>query len=167
MSSNELEKRQLGRALKSSVNNIVGVTLPFIVALIPIVTLGRFDSFLSFLDEGQFFLFGAGLFTTSHFLLNENGSCLSMRRDKVMKELSLWLLIICSGFYATLYSIKMVDYASDWDRVLVRVSSVMLYLISLWSCYRSIRVDMIKKDVPIVDVKEESRKSVDNIMSQL
>jgi hypothetical protein len=52
------------------------------------------------------------------------------------------------------------------DLVLIRLSSLVLYLIAIYTIFRGIYIDFLKT-YPEVDVKAESAKEVDNIIGQL
>ena len=66
------KKIHLEKTLKGFTYNVLGVILPFILSLFPIFILGKYEAIWTFLDQGQFLLFGAGLYTSSIFLFDEN-----------------------------------------------------------------------------------------------
>ncbi len=157
----------LEKTLKGFSYNVLGVILPFILSLIPIIILKRYEAIFTFLDEGQFLLFGAGLFTSSIFLFGENRNSIRKKYDKILSNLSLWLLIICSAFYAIIYCLDLLKNETHTLNLnFIRCASLVLFTISVISIYRSVFIDFLKT-YPEVDVKEESKKNIDNIMDKL
>jgi hypothetical protein len=155
------------KTLKGFSYNVLGVILPFILSLIPIVILKKYDAIYTFLDQGQFFLFGAGLYTSSIFLFGENKSSIRKLRDKLLSNLSFWLLIISSAFYAIIYCLDLLkELGFSLNIFFIRASSFILFGIAVISIYRGVFIDFLKT-YPEVDVKEESKKEVDHIMDQL
>jgi hypothetical protein len=145
----------------------MGVILPFILSLFGIMLFGKYEAIWTFLDQGQFLLFGAGLYTSSIFLFQENKKSVRQTKDKVLSIASVWLLIFCSGLYATIYSYGLLDNVSDtMNAIFIRITSVIFFIISLVSVYRSLFIDFLKV-YPDVDIKDESKKGVDNILKQL
>ena len=118
-------------------------------------------------DQGQFLLFGAGLYTSSIFLFGENKGSIRKLKDKLLSNLSFWLLIISSAFYAIIYCLDLLkEQAFSLNIVFIRVTSIILFSIAVISIYRGVFIDFLKT-YPEVDVKEESKKEVDHIMDQL
>lgn len=146
--------------------NVLGVTLPFILSLIPILILKKYENIFSFLDHGQFLIFSAGLFTSSVFLFSENHKSIKSKSDKILSNISLWSLIICSSFYAIIYCLNILEINIKIDLLFIRFASLILYFIAVYSIYRSVYIDFLKT-YPKVDVKKESKKGVDNILGQL
>ncbi|HKR05648.1 MAG TPA: hypothetical protein VJY62_13520 [Bacteroidia bacterium] len=157
----------LEKTIKGFSYNIIGVILPFILSLIPIFILNKQDAIWKFLDEGQFLLFGAGLYTSSIFLFGENRDSIRKTKDKILSNLSLWFLIICSSFYAIIYCLDLINNTTNvLNTYFIRCGSLFLFVISVISVYRSIYIDFLKS-YPEVDIKEESKKGVDDILKQL
>ncbi len=157
---------RLEKTWKGFFYTVMGVTLPFLLSLIPIVILKEYCKIISFLDDGQFLLFGAGLFTSSYYLFTENFKSISKKKDKLLNNIVLWALIFCSSFYAILYFIQIINYQLQINLIFIRVGSIILYILALISIYRSIYVDSLKV-YPDIDVKKETKKEVDNILEQL
>lgn len=157
----------LEKTIKGFMYNMIGVILPFILSLIPIFVLGRFDAIWAFLDQGQFLLFAAGLYTSSIFLFGENIQSIRRKEDKILSNFAILLLIMCSSFYAIIYCLNLINNGVyTVSTCFIRCSSILLFIISLVSFYRSIFIDCLKS-YPEVDIKEESKKGVDNILNQL
>lgn len=155
------------KTLKAFSYNVLGVILPFILSLLPIIILGQYVAIWSFLDEGDFFLFGAGLFTTSVLLFSENNSAIRETQDKLLSNLSFWLLIICSAFYAIIYCLNIVNRNDlKLDLYFIRWSSLILFSIAVYSVYRSLYIDQLRT-YPQVDVKKISKEGVDEILKNL
>jgi len=164
----ENQKRiHLEKTIKGFTYNVIGVILPFILSLIPIFILSKYDAILTFLDKGQFLLFGAGLYASSIFLFGENRSSIRKTKDKILSNLVIWFLIICSTFYAIIYCLDLINNSAySLNTGFIRGASIVLFIISVISIYRSIYIDFLKS-YPEVDIKEESKKGVDNILKQL
>lgn len=163
---NKIENIHLEKTWKSFFYTVIGVTLPFLLSLIPIITLSEYKKIVSFLDDGQFLLFGAGLYTSSHFLFTENSKSVKLKKDKVLCNIVFWALIFCSSFYAILYLVQIIDYKSTINLLFVRIGSVILYFLAIYSIYRGIYVDSLKV-YPEIDIKKETKQEVDNILDQL
>lgn len=161
------KRKHLEKTIKGFSYNVIGVILPFILSLIPIFILGKYNAIWTFFDQGQFLLFGTGLYTSSIFLFGENRQSIRRTKDKILSNLSLWFLIICSAFYAIIYCLDLIANESySMNTALIRWASILLFAISVFSVYRSLFLDFLKS-YPEVDIKEESKKGVDNILNQL
>lgn len=157
----------LEKTLKAFSYNVLGVILPFILSLLGILLVQKYEAIWKFLDEGQFFLFGAGLYTTSILFFSENRDSISKKKDKILSNLSFWLLIICSAFYAIIYSLNLVQSGVfKLNITFIRFSSIFLFVVSVISVYRGIFVDFLKI-YPEVDVKRKSKEGIDDIMNKL
>jgi len=161
-------KLRYQRTLKVFFYNVLGVILPFLLSLIPIMILNKTDKIFSFLDEGQFFLFSAGLLTSAILVFGENRTAIKSDFDKFLNFMSLWLLIFCSAFYAIIYCLSLINippcYAvSTW---FIRSSSILLFVIALTSIYRSVYIDSIKENSKI-DVQGQSNDEINSIMDKL
>lgn len=162
----KIKQNHLEKTWKSFSYSVLGITLPFILSLIPILILKDYQEILAFFDDGQFLIFGAGLFTSSYFLFTENYKSIEKKRDKFLSNFCFWALIICSSFYAIIYCLKISEINLKVDLVLIRSSSIILYLVAIYTIFRSIYIDSLNT-YPEVDVKAESIKEVDNIIGQL
>lgn len=159
--------KRLEKTITSFFYNVMGVILPFILSLIAIFVLGRTDALFTFLDKGQFLLFGAGLFTSSIFLFGENRESIRKTKDKILSNLSVWFLIITSAFYAIIYCLDLIDNETfSMNTDFIRWASIILFVISAVSVYRSIFIENLKL-YPEVDVKGESKKGVEEILNKL
>ncbi len=161
-----IKKTHQEKTWKSFFSNILGTTLPFILSLLPILFLKEYRYILSFFDDGQFLIFGAGLFTSSYFLYNENQISIRKKWDKFLNGFCFWALIICSASYAIIYCLKILNVQFTIDLILIRIVSIVLFLFAVFAVFRSIYLDFLK-EYPEVDVKAENLKQVDNILDQL
>jgi hypothetical protein len=161
------KKIHFEKTLKGFSYNVMGIILPFILSLIPIFVLSRYDAIWTFLDQGQFLLFGAGLYTSSIFLFGENQPSIRCKIDKILNNISLWFLIICSAFYAIIYCLDLIKpQLFSVNNVFIRFASILLFVVSIISVYRSLSIDFLKM-YPEVDIKKESKKGVDSILKGL
>lgn len=161
------KKTHWEKTMKAFSYNVLGIILPFILSLLPIVVLRQYGAIWSFLDEGDFFLFGAGLFTTSVLLFGENNISIREKQDKVLSNLSFWLLIICSAFYAIIYCLNIVNKDElRLDLYFIRCSSLLLFSIAVYSVYRSLYIDQLRT-YPSIDVKKVSKEEIDDILKNL
>jgi hypothetical protein len=160
------KKTHIEKTWKGFSYNILGITLPFILSLIPILVLKEYQEILAFLDDGQFLIFGAGLFSSSYFLYSENLNSIKKKEDKFLSNLCFWAIIICSSFYSIIYCLKVIGTNFSIDLTLIRLSSIFLYLIASYSIFRSIHLDFLKI-YPEIDVRSESAKEIDGILEQL
>ncbi len=157
----------LEKTVKAFTYNLMGVTLPFLLSLIPIFILSKFESLWVFIDQGNFLLFGAGLYTTSLYLYGENANSIKLTKDKVLFNLSLWLLIVSSAIYAIIYGLTLIpELTIKLNLGFIRLMSFLLFSVSIYSVYRSLFVDILKT-YPDVNIKEVSKKGVDDILSKL
>jgi len=163
-------KREIHRekTFKSFSYNIFGITLPFLLSLIPILVIKDYQEILAFLDDGQFLIFGAGLFTSSYLLYTDtdNQKSIKKKKDKFLSYICFWAILICSSFYSILYCLKITNVDFPMDCLLIRLSSICLYIIATYAVYRSIFIDFLKL-YPEIDVKAESTKEIDKIIGQL
>lgn len=164
----EVQKKiHLEKTIKGFSYNIMGVTLPFILSLIPIFVLNKYDAIWTFFDEGQFLLFAAGLYTSSIFLFGENKQSIVKTKDKILSNLVMWFLIISASFYAIIYCLNLIENKSFVLNIFfIRGTSTFLFIVSVFSIFRSIYIDFLKS-YPEIDIKKESKKGVDDIINQL
>lgn len=166
---NNSDKRKLHRekTWKAFFYNIGGVILPFILSLLPILLFNRYEAIWEFLDEGEFLLFSAGLYTTSFYIYGENGNSVTMKTDKILKNVSVLLLIVCAAFYAVIYCVKLFhNFPLDLNTPFLRIASILLFIGAVWSVYRSLYIEYLKI-IPRINVPEQSKSNVEDIMSQL
>lgn len=166
--THEKKKNHIEKTIKGFSYSVLGTILPMILATIPALLFNEGGKLWKFLDEGEVLLFGAGLFTSALFLFGENKPSLKKRGDKILSNLSLWLLIVCSAFYAILYTVEIFgdEYLSKMNYLFIRCTSVALFLISMIAVYRSTFIEF-KKVYTYVDVKKKSEAGVEGIMDQL
>lgn len=161
------ENQHRSKTNKGVFYTVLGVILPFILSFLAITLLGKYDRILEFLDQGQFLLFAAGLFTTSIFLFGENEKSIKRNYDRFFNASAIWLLIISSALYAMIYLVYILNNPEiQLNLWFIRVISFMLFIIAVISVYRSIFIDFLKM-YPEVDVKKESKKGVDDILNQI
>jgi len=158
------DKQRLHRTLKVFFYNVLGVILPFLLSLIPMFILSKTEEISSFLDQGQFFLFSAGLLTSSILMFGENRDFIKTDFDKFLNFISFWLLIFCSAFYAIIYCLSLIKI--PMYTAFIRSSSIILFIIAIVSIYRSVFIDSIKIK-PKIDVKKESDNEINSIMETL
>ncbi len=151
--------------------SIFGVTLPFILSLIGILIIKKYEHIVSFIDDGQFLLFSAGLLTSAYYIFRDDENQRSLRKsalkfDRLASHLTIVFLIISSVMYAILYSIDISHPAIDLNIWFIRVASVIIFAFSVYASFSSIYIDFLKV-YPDVDVKKESKKGVSDIMDKL
>lgn len=161
------KRLHLEKTIKAFSYNFMGVTLPFILSLISIFILSKFESLWAFVDQGNFLLFAAGFYTSSLYVFGENQNSLREKKDKILLNLSLWLLIISSAIYAIIYGLTLTsNLHTELNTCFIRLMSFLLFVVSAYSAYRSIFIDLLKT-YPEVDVEKESQKGVDDILNDL
>jgi hypothetical protein len=151
--------------------SIFGVTLPFILSLIGILIIGKYDHIVSFIDDGQIFLFSAGLLTSAYYIFSdeENQKSLKklpLRHVKLVNHLTIAFLIVTSVIYAILYSIGISHSNIDLNTWFIRISSVIIFAFATYASFSSIYIDFMKV-YPVIDVERESKKGVEDIMNKL
>jgi len=151
--------------------SIFGITLPFFLSLIGIMMINKYEFVISFVDDGQILLFAAGLLTSAYYIFRDDGNQTSLRQsklkiDRLVSHLTIVFLIFTSAIYAILYTIGISNSALDINVWFIRISSLIIFAFSVYAAYSSIYVDFLKV-YPIIDVKEESTKEVQNIMDKL
>ncbi|WP_299579537.1 hypothetical protein [Mucilaginibacter sp.] len=161
-------KPRFQKTLKIFFYNVLGIILPFLLSLIPIMILNKTDMIYSFLDQGQFFLFSAGLLTSAILIFSENRSAIKLNFDKFLDFISIWLLIFCSAFFAIIYCLSLIDLPPCYPiaKWFIRSTSLILFIIALISIYRSVYIDSIKVNAK-VDVKTKSANEIESLMGKL
>ena len=150
--------------------SLLGVTFPFFVSLIGILILKKYEFVVSFIDDGQIFLFAAGLLTSAYYIFKDDDNQKSLRKSKkskrIVNHLTIVFLIFTSVFYAILYTTGISNTKQDINIWFIRLSSLIIFSFSVYASYTSIYLDFLKV-YPIIDVKKESTKEVQNLMDQL
>ena len=164
-------KQHYEKTLTGFLYSIFGITLPFILSLIGILIIKEYNYIVSFIDDGQILLFSAGLLTSAYYIFRDEENQKSLKKsqlryDRILSHLSFMFLIITSVMYAILYSFRISNENIDLNIWFVRISSVILFGLSVYSAYRSIYLDFLKV-YPIIDVKKESNKCVNKIIEEL
>lgn len=163
----KIHRTRLDKVAKLTFYNVAGVILPFVLSAIGIIYFMHYGAFLEYLDQGQFLLFGAGLFTSSILGFQDNQRSMTSYTDKILSSSSIWLLIICSAFYAIVYCSNLLAIQSQSvNTAFIRWSSILLFAVSILSVYRSITLDIPNWNPP-VDVEMEGKRGVENILNQL
>ncbi|MET3978517.1 hypothetical protein ABIB62_001086 [Mucilaginibacter sp. UYP25] len=160
------KKNHLQKTIKALSYNVLGVILPFILSLIPILILKKYDKIEAFLDEGEFLIFAAGLYTGALFLFGENSNSIKKGYDKFLSATCLWLLIICSSSYAIIYCLQILDVFKNIDLSFIRIYSIIIFSIAVLASYRSVFIDFLKI-YPQIDVEQISKQDVDNIVNNI
>lgn len=155
----------LERTNKRFISNVMGVTLPFILSLFPIILLKKYSYIFSFFDDGQFLIFGASLFTISLFLMNDNRPSIVKKSDKRINNLLFWALIFCAAFYAIIYTLNLIEYEGEIATYFLRISSIGLYLFAIYALYRSVYLDILRS--PSVDISMGNKTDIDEIIKKL
>ncbi|HLP53546.1 MAG TPA: hypothetical protein VK151_00885 [Fluviicola sp.] len=169
MEANHEKKRiHTEKTIKSFSYSVLGTILPMLLATLPVLLFNNSEKLWKFFDEGEVLLFGAGLFTSALFLFGENKPSIKKTVDKILSNLSLWLLIVCSAFYAILYTVEIFgeEYLAKINYAFVRCTSIVLFIVSMLAVYRSTFIEF-KKVYTSVDVKKKSEAGVEGIMDQL
>ncbi|MDA3945048.1 MAG: hypothetical protein PF694_16080 [Bacteroidetes bacterium] len=151
--------------------SIFGVTLPFILSLIGILIIKKYEHIVSFIDDGQFLLFSAGLLTSAYYIFRDEENQRSLNKsalkiDRLTSHLTIIFLIITSVMYAILYSIGISHSSIDLNVWFIRIASVLIFSFAVYASFSSIYVDFLKV-YPNVDIGKESKKGVSDIMDKL
>lgn len=151
--------------------SIFGVTLPFLLSLIGIMMIKKYEHIISFIDDGQILLFSAGLLTSAYYIFRDSENQMSLKKsalsfDRFVNHLTIVFLIITSVMYAILYSISISHTSIDLNMWFIRISSVLIFIFAIYASYTSIYVDFLKI-YPIVDVKKESTQAVNDLVDKL
>lgn len=151
--------------------SIFGVTLPFLLSLIGILIIKKYEHIVSFIDDGQFLLFSAGLLTSAYYIFRDEENQKSLNKsdlkfDRIISHLTIIFLIVTSVMYAILYSIGISHSSIDLNIWFIRVASILIFAFSVYASFSSIYVDFLKV-YPTVDIGEESKKGVADIMAKL
>lgn len=151
--------------------SIFGVTLPFILSLIGILIIKKYEHIVSFIDDGQILLFSAGLLASTYYILRDDENQKSHKKSPLkgiglVNHLTIVFLMISSVMYAILYSFGISRASIDLNIWFIRISSVIIFLFSAYASFSSIYIDFLKV-YPIIDVKKESTQAVQDIMDKL
>ncbi|MBK7107222.1 MAG: hypothetical protein IPH62_18260 [Ignavibacteriae bacterium] len=153
--------------------SLSGITLPFLISLIGIFIIQKYEHIISFIDDGQILLFSAGLATGAFYLFRDEENQKALKKsvfkfDRLLSHLSIFFIIISSVIYAILYSIEISHKNIDVNINLwfVRIASILLFILSSYTSYRSIYIDFLKI-YPNIDVKSKSNEEVENILEGL
>lgn len=159
-------KKHFEKTIKGFSYNVLGVILPFILSLIAILILRKYEKIWAFIDDGNLFLFGAGLYTASIYLFGENKNEIKEGIDKFLSNLSFWFLIISSAFYCIIYCLMLLDKSKVANEVFVRTCSILFFLLSTIAMYRSVSIDALKT-YQDVNIERENQKGVADILDKL
>ncbi|MRT17122.1 hypothetical protein F3C99_09150 [Vitellibacter sp. q18] len=151
--------------------SIFGVTLPFFLSLIGIMIISKYEYIISFVDDGQILLFSAGLLTSAYYIFRDEENQKSLHKsklkfDKLISHLTIVFLIFTSVMYAILYTIGISNSKFDINISFIRISSIIIFGFAVYAAFSSIYVDFLKV-YPIVDVKEESTREVNDLMNNI
>lgn len=167
----EIKKIHAEKTWTGFLYSIFGVTLPFFLSLIGILIISKYDYIISFIDDGQILLFAAGLLTSAYYVFRDEDNQRSLKKSelklyRLISHLTIIFLIFTSVTYAILYTIVISNSEFNINIWFIRLSSFVIFLFSAYAAYSSIYVDFLKL-YPIVDVKKESTKGIENIMDKL
>ena len=160
------KKKHFEKTIRGFSYNFFGVIFPFILSFLAIICVNKYDKIWTFLDEGAILLFATAFFTNSIFLFGENQSSISKTYDKVLNHFCFWLVWISSALYMLIYTVIILKLQISFNIHFFRVVSLLLFIISVIACYRSISIDSLKTYNEI-DVEKESKIGVDKIINNL
>lgn len=153
------------KAIKSFAYTIGGTLLPLIIALFALPLMDKTSEFLKFFDKGDVLIFSAGLYTTAWLLYSESAAFIKERNDKILSNLSILFLIICSAIYAIIYSFNLAHNGQyEVNLLFLRISSSLLFAISVLAVWRSIYINKLYSET---DTRSSSNSEVQDIMNQL
>jgi hypothetical protein len=149
---------------------------PFIGGAFMLIVTSKYSSIISMVDKGDFFLFSTAFFASSYFLYNENAELVNKRKDSILSALCFPLIFIIAFIYSVVFlhslepqSVQQQDINNLGDGInftFLRVSSIVLVIVSIYAFYRSLKLDY-KKFTPKTDAKQEETIEVKNIMDDL
>lgn len=151
--------------------SVAGVTFPFVLSLIGIFLIKKYEYILSFLDDGQFLIFSTGLLTSALYIFRDNESQKNLKKslfkfDRLLGHLIYSLLIITSAMYAIMYTVGIMHVSIDLNIWFIRVTSILFFSLSIYVLFRSIYVDFLKEH-PGVNIEKERKKEINKIMNEL
>lgn len=177
MTDAEFQKWHSRKTLRSFFYSILGVILPFLLSLIGIMIISKYEYIISFLDDGQVLLFSVGLLTSAFYIFREDENVKEVRQLKLklfkwkirlenLGDFVMIFLLFSSVIYAILYIFQIITPSVNINISFIRIVSILIFLFSLFAIFQGIRVDNLNK-YPKVDVRKESQKGVNNILDKL
>lgn len=153
------------KAIKTFAYTIGGTLLPLVIAFFALPLFDKTSEFLKFFDKGDFLIFSAGLYTTAWLLYSESAAFIKEKKDKILSNLSILNLIICSAIYAIIYSFNLAHNEKYVvNLVFLRIASLSLFVISVFAVWRSIYINKLYTET---DARASSNTEVQDIIDQL
>ncbi len=160
-------KQHFEKTIKSFLYSIFGTTMPFMLVVLIGFLLNKGEVAINFLDKGEVLLFAAGLYTVSIYLFGENKPSIEKTYDKILSNMTVYLLILTSASYTAIYIVKEFNFESvNLNICLIRIVSIVLFIVSAVAVYRSVYIDF-KKIYPDVDITQISNDGVNEVLEQL
>lgn len=161
----DIRKKYLRKVRSTFINTVIGVILPFLIAVGLLTIINKHESIIIFFDKGDFCTYSVAIFVTSLFLYRENQESIESRIDYFLSDIIIYILIIAAVIYGGMVLLQNINF-KDINTSFVKYISVALFSISLLSLYRAILLQF-KSMYSSVDVKQESKNEVDSIMRDI
>lgn len=164
--SKDIKRQYVESVLKAFFHSIMGVILPFLIALLLLKLSNNFRNFFNLIDRGDFFIYSAALFSSSTYIFSENKPHIKSFIDKLLNNILIYFLIFASVMYGGIFLLHNIDY--DLDKLplyFIRFLSLILFLTSLFSLFKALMIQ--SKNSLNIDVEEESRKDIENIVDEI
>jgi hypothetical protein len=148
----------------------IGVILPSIIAAILLILICKTKYLINFIDNGDLCIYSAALFVSASFLFKENNNSIDNKIDNFLSEFLQYFLVLAAIMYGGIYLLHNLAYNIDKlikiNITYIRVVSILLFILALFSVYRSISLNY-KSIFPNIDVEKESKENVNDIMEKL
>ncbi|AGA77678.1 hypothetical protein [Echinicola vietnamensis] len=145
---------------------VFGTILPFIIGAVILIAFTKFKELVTFITDGTFCLFAAGLLTSATFLMNENSDSIRSKWDKRIHKYLQPVWIIVAIVYGAVYAKVNLPINEKINTVFLWIVSIVCFLFSIYALYRALYIEGVQNP-PKVDALKNRKTDIDNIMDEI
>ncbi len=160
---NRLIIENASRVLFSSV---FGTILPVIIGMTILILFSEFGKFTSFIYNGTFCLFSAGLITSAMYIMDNNTELIREKWDKIIHKYSKPIWIIVATVFGSIFAKENIGFDHEFNKCFLWFISIIPFLFAIWALYRALVIEG-KGNPPTIDPQKKSQDGVNNILDNL
>lgn len=154
------------RARRVLFSSVFGTVLPVIIGMTILILFSELGKFTSFIHDGTFCLFSAGLITSAMYIMDDNTELIREKWDKRIHKYSKPIWIIVATVFGLLFAKENLGFDHEINKWFLWFISIIPFLFAIWALYRALVIEG-KGNPPTIDPQKKSQEGVDNILDNL
>lgn len=154
------------RAWRALFHNVFGTILPLFIGTIILVLVSKYCELVSFIYDGTFCLFSAGLLTSAKYIMDENITLVREKWDRRLINYSQPLLYLVALVFGFLFAKDELGFNAKINNSFLWAVSIIPFVIAVWFLYRALIVEG-RANPPQIDPVKGNRDAVDAMIDTL